>query len=62
MQSFKMSPYFCRVRKVKIKRHYYRGCLIIVSVAIYVVHIHAPDYEVHVALLANILFAVDPTV
>lgn len=62
MRGFKVSPLYCRVRRVKIKRHYYRGCLLIVSIAIYVVHIHAPDYEVHVALLANILFAVDPTV
>jgi hypothetical protein len=62
MRGFRVSPLYCKVHKVQIKKKYYRGCLIIVSISIYLVHVHAPDYEVHVALLANLLFAVDPTV
>jgi len=63
MKGFKLSKIHCPpIRKVKIKRHYYRTILIISAIGIWAVHEYNPHYEMHAAFLTNLLFALDPTV
>lgn len=50
------------VKKVQVKRRHYRLILICTSAGIWAAHEWAPEHEMHVAFLTNLLFAVDPTV
>lgn len=51
----------CPKRKLQIKKRYYRAMLVAVSAAIWWAHEYMPHYEMHVAFLTNLMFAVDPT-
>lgn len=61
MKGLKISKLHCPVHKMKVKRSYYRLCLLLISATIWAVHHHAPDYEMHVVFLTNAMFALDPT-
>ena len=62
MRHFKMSPlHLPAVHKVKVRKVHYRACLAVTSVLILVFHFYLPEYEPHMALAVNLLFAVDPT-
>lgn len=49
------------VKKVQVKKSHYRVVLVCTAAGIWVAHEYHPDYEMHVAFLCNLLFAVDPT-
>lgn len=62
MRDFRMSKlHLPPIKKVKVKRTHYRVCLVLTSGLILVFHYHWPEYESHMALAVNLLFAVDPT-
>lgn len=61
LKGFKLSPLYSEDGKVKIRRLHYRGCMIIAYICVVYVHRHAPDYDIHYAVLIGILSAADPT-
>jgi hypothetical protein len=62
MKNFHMSKlHLPPVHKVKVRRTHYRLCLVLSSGLILVFHYKWPEFESHMALAVNLLFAVDPT-
>lgn len=64
MRRFKMSPLHhihCPHTRVKVKKAYYKWCLVAAALVIWLAHMFVPSYEMHAAFLTNVLFALDPT-
>lgn len=62
--NFKFSPLrvLCPVRRVKIRKFHYRILLVVGGVVIYCAHVYFPEFEIHVVVAVNTMFALDPTV
>jgi len=62
IKGWKIIHLTCPKQRLKVKRLHYRILLFCGGIIFYVVHHYAPDYEVHVAVALNTMFAFDPTV
>lgn len=49
------------IEKVKVRKRHYRIVLICAAGGIWAVHEWHPHYEMHIAFLTNLLFALDPS-
>lgn len=52
----------CPIRKIKVKKSYYRFLLVMGGILIYYTHMYYPELEIHTVVVVNTLFALDPTV
>lgn len=64
LRGFKFSPIhvLCPIKRIKVRRLHYRVLLVTGGVVIYACHVYFPEFEIHVVVLVNTLFALDPTV